>query len=425
MSLNIVGKSLIRVDAKSKVTGRAQYPDDLQMDNCLYGATLRSEIPHGEFDLDLKEAKKTKGIIRIFTHLDLVDNSYGVVFKDHQVLVRDKVRSIGDPLAFVVGETREACKEALEKILVNYKELPGVFDPIEAMTEESPKVHGDSNILYHYKIRKGNLDLGKKKSAYIAKNTYKTQMVDHGFIQPEAGLAYIGDDGKLTLATATQYPHYDREEISRALGLNEEDVRVINTNIGGAFGGREDISMQIHLALAAWTLKRPVRILYSREESFISHSKRHPLIMEYETGASKDGIIQYLEARIIGDTGAYASWATNVLRKAGVHATGPYRVENVKVDSYAVYTNNPFAGAMRGFGAAQPPVGIEQQMDILGELTGLGPIEIRRRNIFKKGDTTATGQVLNNSVPLDICLEEVAKKYFEYKSIGREGLWKK
>lgn len=416
MRLDVVGKDILRVDALSKVTGKALYPQDIYIDNMVYGKTLRSEKPHAIIKIDTKEAEKIEGVIKIFTHKDLSYNHHGVVFKDHEVFCSEKVRRIGDPLAFIVAENERTCIKALKKIKVDYDELEGVFDPIKAMEEDSPKVHGDSNIVYHYKLRKGNIEEGFKNSHVVVENTYKTHMVDHGFLQPEAGISYVDEEGLLTIIVATQYPHYDREEIAQALNLSEDQVRVINTNIGGAFGGREDISLQIHLALAAYVLKRPIKIIYSREESFIAHSKRHPLIMKYRTGVDKEGYLQVMEAEIVGDTGAYASWATNVLRKSGVHATGPYYIPNVKVDSYAVYTNNPFAGAMRGFGATQVPIAYEQQMDILAEELGVDPISLRMINIFKKGSMTATGQVLLESVPLDRCIEKVAENMnFSYK----------
>lgn len=421
MDLNVVGKNIIRVDSKSKVTGKAQYPSDLYMDDMLYGKTVRSKKSHAYIEIDKSKAEAMDGIVKIFTHEDVPSNSHGVVLKDQEVFVSKKTRQIGDPLAFIVGESVEACMEAEKKISVSYEELDSVFDPEEAMKDDAPKIHEeeDSNIFYHYKLRKGDVEEGFKKAEVIAKNTYKTHFVEHAFLQPEAGISYIGEDGKLTLMVATQYPHYDRESIAHALNLEEEEVRVINTNIGGAFGGREDISLQIHLSLASHILKRPVKCVYEREESFIAHAKRHPLVMKYKTAADKDGKLVALEAEIIGDSGAYASWALNVLRKAGVHATGPYEIPNVKVDSYAVYTNNPYTGAMRGFGATQPPVGSEQQMDILAEELGLDPIEIRMRNIFKVGSETATGQQLLESVPMDRCLEEAAKRFKTYKS-GRE-----
>ncbi len=421
MKLDVVGKEIIRVDAHSKITGKAQYPSDLYIEDMLYGKTVRSKIAHGYVDLDISKAEKIDGVVKIFTHKDVANNTHGVVFKDHEVFTSKKVRQIGDALAFIVGESMEACKEAEKNIVINYEELEGVFDPEKAMEDSAPNVHGDSNIMYHYKLRTGDIEKAFEQCAVIAENTYKTGFAEHAFLQPEAGLSYVDKEGVLTLFVATQYPHFDREEIANALDIEEEKVKIINTNIGGAFGGREDISLQIHLSLAAHTLKRPIKCIYDREESFLAHSKRHPMVLKYKTGADKDGNLLALEAEIIGDTGAYASWALNVMRKAGVHATGPYEIPNVKVDSYAVYTNNPYAGAMRGFGATQVPVAHEQQMDILAEKLGIDPIEIRMKNIFKKGSKTSTGQHLLESVPLDICLEEAAKRFEKYTSGKEEG----
>lgn len=411
MNLKVVGQSIIRVDGESKVTGRAIYPEDLNMEGQAWGRTLRSSLPHADFTLDLREAEKVEGLLKIFTYKDIVTNEHGTVLKDHQVLCESRVKRIGDPMAFIVAETREICQEVLDKIIVNYEELEAVTDPVYAMTDEAPRIHGgDSNIVHHFKIRKGDMEEGFKKSHVVAENTYYTPTVDHAFMQPESCLSYIDEEGRVTIAVATQYPHYDRGEIAIALGLEEDQVRVINTNIGGAFGGREDISMQVHMALAAKVLKRPIKIVMPREESFLAHSKRHPFIMKYKTGADKEGYLTAMEVEIIGDTGAYASWAINVLRKGGVHASGPYVIPNVHVDSYAVYTNNPYAGAMRGFGATQPAVAYEQQMDILAEKLNMCPVEIRRKNMFRVGSETATGQILTNGVPLERCLDKVLEE---------------
>ncbi|WFA07832.1 molybdopterin cofactor-binding domain-containing protein [Tissierella sp. Yu-01] len=421
MKLNTVGKSIIRVDSYSKVTGKALYPQDIYLENMLYAKTLRSELAHAYIDIDTSEAEKIEGVVKIFTHKDVHYNQHGVVLKDHNVFCGEKVRRIGDPIAFVVGESEEACINGMKAIKVNYNEIEGVFDPIEAMKEDSPKVHGDSNIIFHYKLRKGDVEQAFKKCAVIAENTYSTHMQEHVFLQPEAGLSYVDEDGTIVVVVATQYPHYDREEIAKTLNIEEDKVRIINTNIGGAFGAREDITMQIHLALASKTLNRPVKVIFDREESFLAHSKRHPMVMKYKTGADKDGYILAMEAEIIGDSGSYCSWAINVLRKAGVHSTGPYIIPNVKVDSYAVYTNNPFTGAMRGFGATQVPNAAEQQMDILAEKLGISPLEIRQKNIFRQGSTTATGQVLLEGVPLDRCLDEITNQYdafLELKEFG-------
>lgn len=409
-NLEVVGKSIIRVDGLAKVTGEATYSQDLVMENMLWGKTLRSTKPHANIKLDLTKAQLIPGVVRILTNDDVPHNHHGVVFKDHEVLSSGRVRSIGTPIAFVVAETEKAAIEGVKAIEVTYEELEAVFDPVEAMKEDAPKVHPEGNIVYHYKLRTGDVDAAFKECAVIVENQYKTSMVDHAFLQPEAGIAYLEGD-IVVVCAATQYPHFDQLEIAEALEIPMENVKVINPAVGGAFGGREDITMQIHLALATKLTGRPVKTIYSREESFAAHSKRHPMIMSYKTGADKNGKLIAMEAKLIGDTGAYASWAINVMRKAGVHATGPYEIPNVKVDSYAVYTNNPFAGAMRGFGATQTPIGHEQQMDIIAEKLNINPLEIRYLNALKRGSKTATGQVLEESFPLKECLDELVKAF--------------
>ena len=418
MELRTVGQNLIRVDAYSKVTGKALYPQDIYMEGMAYGKTLRSTKAHAYIKVDISAAEKVDGVLKVFTYKDLPEkNEYGVIFKDHQVFVSKKVKKIGEAIAFIVGETMKACQEGLEKIIVEYEELEAVFDPVEALKDGAPQVHDKSNEISHYKLRRGNIEEGIKKSDVIVEDIYSTHMVEHGFLQPEAGVSYVDDDGTLVLVVATQYPHYDREEIAINLGLREEEIRIINTNVGGAFGAREDITLQIHLCLAAYTLKRPVKCIYDREESFFAHCKRHPMVMKYRTGASKDGYLQFAEVEIFGDSGANASWATNVLRKAGVHANGPYIIPNVKVDTIAAYTNNPFTGAMRGFGATQVPVGHEQQMDRLAEKLEIDPIEFRMKNIFTKGCETSTGQIMLESVPVDRCIESLKNYVEEYKKM--------
>jgi CO/xanthine dehydrogenase Mo-binding subunit len=407
--LEVVGKSIIRVDGLSKVTGRAIYPGDITMEGMLYGKTLRSIKTHAYIKVDTSKAEKIEGVIKVFTAKDVPHNSHGVLYKDQEVFCSKKVRRIGDPIAFIVAENKKIAEMAVDKIEVEYEELEGVFDPIDAMKDDAPRVHDGGNIVHHCKIRKGNVDEAFKNCDAIVEAVYKSSMVDHAFLQPEAGIAYLDEDGKVVVCAATQYPHFDQEEIAEALMVPKEDVKVINPAVGGAFGGREDITLQIHIALAAKTLRKPIRAVYSREESFISHGKRHPMIMKYKTGVDQEGMLLAMEAEIIADTGAYGSWVNNVVRKAVTHATGPYEIPNVKIDGYGVYTNNPFAGAMRGFGAAQTPIAHEQQMDRLAEKLNIDPVTIRIKNGFRVGSKTATGQVLNESIPLIDCIEAVAK----------------
>jgi len=402
-----IGKNIKRIDAKDKVEGKAIYPQDIYIEGMLYGFTVRSKFPHAFIKVDVSEAEKVDGVVKVFTYKDVPGkNHHGVVLKDHEVFISKKVKRIGDPIAFVVAKSKEIAEYAASLVKVEYDILPAVFDPEEAMRENSPKVHDKDNVFYHFKIRKGDVEKAFKECDVIVENVYKVPMVDHAFLQPEAGVSYIDEDGKIVVIASTQYPHFDQEEIAQALGVSKDLVKVLTPAVGGAFGGREDITLQIHLAIAAFTLKRPVKAVYSREESFIAHSKRHAMKMYYKTGATKDGKLLALEVKIIGDSGAYASWSMNVLRKAAVHATGPYVVENVKIDSFAVYTNNPFTGAMRGFGATQVPIAYEQQMDILARKLGLSPIEIRLKNCFKEGSETATGQILEK-VALEKCIEEL------------------
>ncbi|MGL6107339.1 xanthine dehydrogenase family protein molybdopterin-binding subunit [Romboutsia sp.] len=416
--MNIVGQNIKRVDAHAKVNGRAIYPQDIYLENMLYGVTLRSSKPHAYFKINLEKALKIDGVIRIFTAKDVPYNHHGVVFKDHEVFCREKVRRVGDPIAFIVAQTEKIAKKALAQIEVEYEELPAVFDPELAMKEDSVKVHdNDSNIVHHFKIRNGNVDKAFEESDIIVEREYKVPQVDHVFLQTESGVATIDEEDNILIYTATQYPHYDVIEVAEALEIEKDKVKIINCAVGGAFGGREDIMLQIHLGLAAKELKRPIKTVYSREESFQAHSKRHSMIMKYKSGVTKDGKLKALKVNIVGDTGAYASWAINVLRKAGVHATGPYEVENVWVDSYAVYTNNPFSGAMRGFGATQVPVAYEQQMDILAKELNIDPVEFRLKNIFKKGSKTATNQILNESIVIEKCINEV-KKHIDFNKTG-------
>lgn len=415
-SLKIVGQREKRPDALEKVTGKAIYPADFVMENMVYGYTVRSEKPSANIQVDKSAALTQPGVIHVFTAEDVPGhNHHGVLLKDQKIFADTRVTSIGEPIAFVVADSFEQAEAAGRFVKVTYEELPGVFDPVEAMKADSPKVHGDDNVLYHYKLRTGDIEKAFSECDIIIENTYKTSMVDHCFLQPESGTAYIDEDGKITVMTATQYPHYDQEEIADGLGVKKEDIRVITAAIGGAFGGREDITLQIHLALAAMVLKRPVKTMYSREDSFLAHSKRHPIFMKYRTGAKKDGTLHAMEAEIIGDSGAHASWAFSILRKAGVHATGPYCIPNVKVDSYAVYTNNPFTGAMRGFGAAQVPMANEQQMDEIARALKMDPLEFRQKNCFRKGSKTSTGQTLEESVPLAETMDAIAPDYMKFK----------
>lgn len=405
-NLKTVGQSVHRKDAKDKLTGAAKYPQDIDMPDMIYGHTLRSTIACGTFVMDLSAAEASEGVVTILTAKDVTGhNHHGVLFKDHEVICKEKVRRIGDPMAVVIAETEAQAIAAVGKIKVSYTEMPAVFDAEEAMKPGAPQVHGEvPNLIYHYKCRRGDVDKAFEEAHVVIENVYETPFADHAFLQLESGLAYMEKNGRVVVKASSQYPHFDRLEVAEAIGYDEEKVIIDNPAVGGAFGGREDLTLQAHLALAAIKTGRPVKITYSREESFYAHSKRHPIRIYIKTAANKDGKLTACKATLYGDTGAYASWAINVMRKAGIHVTGPYEIPNVYVDSYAVYTNNPFSGAMRGFGATQVPVAYEQQMDQIAEALGMSPYDIRMKNLFRQGSSTANGQVLISPVPLETCL---------------------
>lgn len=407
-----IGSSPRKVDALDKVTGKIKFPGDLSAKGMLYGKLLYSPVAHARIvALDTEQARRVPGVRAVLTAADVPGhNGHGVVIPHQPVLALEVVRSVNDVIAAVAADTLTAAEEALRQIKVELVPLPAVFDPLAAMEPGAPQVHPEGNIAYHLKIRKGDIEEGFAQATVVVEDTYRTQMVDHAFLQPEAVLAEFNHEGHLVLQVATQYPHWDRTELSRALNLPEERIQVITPAVGGAFGGREDMTLQIQAGLLALKTRCPVKMVCSREESFLAHSKRHPMVMRYKTGADREGRLTAVEAKIVGDTGAYASWGPNVLRKAAVHATGPYLVPNVKIDVYAVYTNNPFAGAMRGFGATQPAVAYEAQMDRIAEKLGLHPFAVRWRNAFTEGSVTATGQVLETSVGLRQTMTEAAHR---------------
>ncbi|WP_301999065.1 xanthine dehydrogenase family protein molybdopterin-binding subunit [Desulfosporosinus nitroreducens] len=411
MKTSVVGSRVVREDAWGKVFGQTKFPADVNLQGQIYAVVIRSPHPHARvLGINSEQAMSLAGVVAVLTAKDVPNNSHGVLFRDQPVLA-EYIRMVGDPVAVVGAETEEIARAAAKLVEVEYQVLPAVFDPEEAMMPDALPLHPTlrpTNVLYHMPIRRGNLQEGWAQADVVIEKEYSTQHVDHAFLQPEAVLAHVDERGHMVVETATQYAHYDRGEIAHALGLRFSQVQVKTLAVGGAFGGREDISLQIMAALMAWNTLRPVKMENTREESFYSHSKRHPMRMHYKTGATKDGKLVALEAKIIGDAGAYSSWSINVLRKSAVHASGPYIIPNVSIDSYAVFTNNPYSGAMRGFGAAQTVLAYESQMDLLAKEIGISPLEIRLRNLFKVGSTTATGQVLTGSVPLDQCLAKIA-----------------
>ena len=420
--MNIVGQSINRIDARGKVIGETLYPGDINMPGQAFMKILFAGRPHAIVrSIDTSEADKLPGVLATFTAIDVPVNEYGLIFNDQPVLCgpgsnklyTDRVRFIGDQVALVVAETEEIASQGRDMIKVVYEDLPVITDMVKAMKEDAILLHPDreSNIFCHYRIRKGNVEDAFVKSDIIIEGEYHTPSQEHAYLQPEAGLGYIDEEGRVTVQVAGQWTHEDQQQITHALNLPLDEVRVIYPAIGGAFGGREDMSVQIVLALAAWRLhqrgiNRPIKIIWSREESIIGHHKRHPYILKTRWGASNEGKILAAEVEVIADGGAYAYTSTKVLGNATLMCTGPYEIPNVKVDSYAVYTNNIPNGAFRGFGGPQGAFAAETQMNRLAEKLGMDRVEIRRKNVLTEGAFLSVGTPLPKGVTIGKVVEK-------------------
>ncbi|MCE9647669.1 MAG: xanthine dehydrogenase family protein molybdopterin-binding subunit [Chloroflexi bacterium] len=423
MSEDSVGKSLPRIDARGKVTGETQYSGDLSMNGMLYMKILFAERPHARVkSIYTGTAQGAPGVMAVYTAKDVPVNEYGLQIPDQPVLCgpgaekpyTDIVRFVGDQVAVVVARSEVEAEAALKLIQVEYEDLPILSDPITAMRPDAPRLHpdrGDSNVCVHYKIRKGDVDLAFAKADVIVEGQYHTPVQEHAFLQPEAGLAYMDKDGHVTIQSGGQWTHADRETIAHALGLPDEMIRVIYPAIGGAFGGREDLSVQIVLALAAWKLQRPVKIVWTRRESMIGHGKRHAVSIKAKWGATKDGKLVAAESELIGDGGAYMYTSNKVLGNAAITSTGPYFIPNAKVDVYGVYTNNVPGAAFRGFGAPQALFMAEQQMNKLAEKLGMDPVEFRLKNALRDGDTMGVGTPAPGPVSVVQCIEAARDKF--------------
>jgi len=429
----MIGQSITRVDAVGKVTGATLYPGDVVMPEMLHIKILFAGRPHARLKrIDTSKAESVKGVVTVLTAKDVPNNEYGLIMPDQPVLIgpgSDKVggdtaRFIGDQVALVIAESEKIAAHARDLIELDWEDLPTIFDPREAMKDSAPRLfpEKESNVLVHYRIRKGDVDAAFSSAAAIVEGTYHTPYQEHAYLQPEAGLGYIDEEGRVTVQVAGQWAHEDQEQIAHALKLPLEKVRVIYPAIGGAFGGREDMSVQIVLALAAWKLKRPVKIIWSREESIIGHHKRHPFYIKCKWAADKDGKLLASENEVISDAGAYAYTSTKVLGNATLMVTGPYEIPNVKVDSYTVLTNNIPGGAFRGFGGPQGAFAAESQMDKLAAKLGLDPVEMRARNIIHEGSILSVGTPLPKGVSMPQVMEKCAEEA-GWKKV--EGKWQR
>lgn len=412
MTDRLIGQSIPRVDALDKVIGRTPYPGDLTIPGMLHMKVLFARRPHARIKrIDTRKALAHPGVVAVFTAEDVPANEYGLMEPDQPALCGDVVRFVGDKVALIIGESVQAAMEGRDLVEVEYEDLPALTDPRRALDDDAPLVHAEkgSNLLASFRIRKGDIEAGFAQADVIVEAEYRTAYQEHAYLQPEAGLAYIDAEGRVVVETAGQWSHDDRHQIAHALQLPEEQVRVVYKYAGGAFGGREDMSVQLILALAAWKLGRPVKIVWSREESIIGHHKRHPFIIQARWGATQDGKLTAIQMDLLGDAGAYASSSRAVQNNATVMCTGPYECENIHVDSRAVYTNNVPCGAFRGFGSVQAEFAAEMQMNRLAEKLGMDPVEFRMRNLFRDGSIQATNAPLPQPVGAVTVLEAVAR----------------
>jgi CO/xanthine dehydrogenase Mo-binding subunit len=420
-----IGKTIKRLDALGKVTGETPYPGDINMDGQLWMKLGFSDRAHARVvAVDTSAAEALPGVVRIFTAKDVPQNEYGLVTKDQPVMCgpgstsvvpgADIVRCYADCVAVVVAETDAIAATAARLINVTYEDLPGVFEAEAAMQDGAPQLHANfpNNILCHFRIRKGDMAAGWAQADVIVEGEYQTGWQEHAYLQPEAGLGYIDEAGRVTVIVAGQWVHEDQEQISHALALPEDQVRVIYPAIGGAFGGREDMSVQIVLALAAHNLRRPVKVLWSREESILYHHKRHPIKIRARWGATSEGKIVVAEGTIVGDAGPYNYTSTKVMGNANLCVTGPYEIPNIHLDTYGVFTNNIPTGAFRGFGGPQGAFAAEGQMNKLAEKLHMDPVELRTLNVFQEGSILSVGTPLPAGVSIPQVLNACARESF-------------
>jgi xanthine dehydrogenase molybdenum-binding subunit len=407
----VVGRSHVRPDAVEKVNGQAIYTDDLQFEGMLYAKVRRAMVPHAFLKkLDVSKARAFAGVAAVLTAEDIpAEHNHGLVIYDWPVMVGtgERVRYVGDALAIVAAESQAIAEEAASLIEAEFELQPVITGPVQARQEGTPQIHANGNLLKHIKVRKGDMQAGFSEADVILEHTFHTPTTDHAFLEPECSVAVPLPDGRMEIYVGSQIPYQDRTQVSRILGWPEERVRIAGQLMGGGFGGKEDIAGQIHAAMLANVTHRPVKLLFDRHESLLVHPKRHATQIRVKVGAKQDGRLVAVESELYGDTGAYASLGEKVMTRATTHSAGPYDIPHVRADCYAMYTNNPPAGAFRGFGVTQSAFAVESMMDMLAERLAVDPVELRRMNALHVGSITNTGQLLRESVGLIECIDKV------------------
>jgi len=415
--LTHVGKTVIRPDAVAKAIGGAKFTDDFQFEGMLFARVLRAGIPSGVLlELDVSAATQLEGVKAVLTAADLKhERMHGVYSKDWPILVGpgERVRYVGDAIAIVAAETQAIADEAITLIKMGIEPRPVISNPMQAAEPDAERVHEKGNLLKKIKVGKGDLEAGFAQSDVIVEHTFYTPFMEHLFMEPECSIAVPREDGGVDLYEGSQIPYEDRRQVAEALGLPLEQVRVRGQKTGGAFGGKEDIAGQVHAALMAQATGKPVKLLFTRRESMMVHPKRHATWTKVKLGAKKNGELLAAKTEIYGDTGAYASLGVAVMTRATTHSCGPYIIPNTLSECYAMYTNNPPAGAFRGFGVVQAMFGIESAMDMLAEKLGMDPLALRKLNALREGCETNTGHRLEESAGLPECLEAVGDRLEE------------
>lgn len=410
--LNQVGKPLRRIDALGKAVGATMYAADYSMPNMLHAKVFRSPVPSARIvKLDVSKARALPGVVCVMTGEDTHGAKLNTDLpgqtgretragSDAPVLASDVVRYVGEPIALVAAETLAIAEQALKQIELEFEDLPGVYDPIEAMKPGAPILFAPDNVVARYKIRKGDLEAGMAQADVIVENTFKMPFVEHAYLEPDGGVAWVDEQGVINIRVCTQVIEHFRS-IARALNVPQNRIRIRGTMVGGGFGSKEDITVEIFLAFLARETGRPVKLVYTREEAFAATSKRHPFTITHRTGVRKDGRITASQVSMVADSGAYPYLTPYVLLYATAMAAGPYKIDNLHVDSVAAATNQTFTSAFRGFGGPQAALGYEQQMDEIAKTLGLDPLAVRQVNYMKTGDTTATGQEVKTAAWLE------------------------
>jgi CO/xanthine dehydrogenase Mo-binding subunit len=411
-----IGRPLERIDSMGKAVGTTRYAGDYTMPDMLHVKVLRSDLASATLRrMDVSKARALPGVACVLTAAELPDRLAPTDIPgqtgqarqktDQQILVRERVRYFGEPLALIAAETRDIAEQAMALIEVELEPLAGVYDPIAAMQPGAPVVQGEDNVVAGQKIRKGDIAKGFAEADLVVENTFRTQFIEHAFLEPEVGLAWVDENGVINIRVSTQVIEHFRY-VADSLGVPHNRVRIMGAMVGGGFGGKEDVTVEIYLALLARATGRPVRLEYTREDSLVGHGKRHPFVMTYRTGVTKDGRITALEAKFVSDAGAYVFLSPYVLLYAAVASPGPYRVDNLSVDAKAVATNNMFTSAFRGFGGAQACIAYEQQMDEVAKALGMDRLEFRRRNYLQTGEMMSTDVPIRSAVWTERCVQQ-------------------